>query len=309
MALFDSGTPLANVALSDTFNTWRVRTNQINTQAAGLASNNTFTGTNNIFNGTLQATTANFTTLQADAIDFDGDLTVDNVTANTAAFNGAVTAPIVTANTVNATAANFTTLQADAIDFDGDLTVDNVTANTLAGTISTASQTNITALGTLTDLTVTNPIAGSVTGTAASATTAGTVTTAAQPNITSLGSLTGLTVAGQFDLKELGETLVALGSTGTGQNIDLTQGTVFSATLTQNCTFTVQNPNAVSSFILVLTNDGSSGRSVAWSGGTFRYPGGSVTRSTGANDVDIWFVTTIDSGSTYYVSIPMLDLS
>lgn len=306
MALFDSGTPLANVALSDTFNTWRVRTNQINTQAAGLASNNTFTGTNNIFNGTLQATTANFTTLQADAIDFDGDLTVDKVSANSAVFAGPVTAPIVTANTVNATAANFTTLQADAIDFDGDLTVDNVTANTLAGTISTASQTNITALGTLGDLTVTNPIAGSVTGSAA---TAGTVTTAAQPSITSLGSLTGLTVAGQFDLKELGETLVALGNSGTAQNIDLTQGTVFSATLNGNCTFTVQNPNAVSSFILVLTNDGSSGRSVAWSGGTFRYPGGSVTRSTGANDVDIWFVTTIDSGSTYYVSIPMLDLS
>tara|TARA_R110000787_G_scaffold79863_1_gene174318 strand:- start:2577 stop:3365 length:789 start_codon:yes stop_codon:yes gene_type:complete len=262
MALFDSGTPLANVALSDTFNTWRVRTNQINTQAAGLASNNTFTGTNNIFNGSLQATTANFTTLQADAIDFDGDLTVDNVTANT-----------------------------------------------LAGTISTASQTNITALGTLTDLTVTNPIAGSVTGTAASATTAGTVTTAAQGNITSVGTLTGLTVDGQFDLKELSETVVDLGSTGTAKNIDLTQGTVFKASLTGNCTFTIQNPNTVSSFILVLTNDSSSGRSVAWSGGTFRYPGGSVSRSTGSNDVDIWFVTTCDGGSTYYVAIPMTDLS
>ena len=80
MALFDSGVPLANVALSDTFNTWRVRTNQINTQAAGLASNNVFTGTTNTF-GTLNATAANFTTLQADAIDFDGDLTVDNITA------------------------------------------------------------------------------------------------------------------------------------------------------------------------------------------------------------------------------------
>jgi hypothetical protein len=46
-------------------------TNQINTQAAGLASNNTFTGINS------------FANLQADAIDFDGDLTVDDVTANT----------------------------------------------------------------------------------------------------------------------------------------------------------------------------------------------------------------------------------
>lgn len=50
MPLFDSGTPLANVALTDTFNTWRIRTNQINTQAAGLASNNIFTGTLNTFN-------------------------------------------------------------------------------------------------------------------------------------------------------------------------------------------------------------------------------------------------------------------
>lgn len=71
MALFDSGTPIANVALTDTFNTWRLTTNQINTQAAGLASNNTFTGINS------------FANLQADAIDFDGDLTVDDVTANT----------------------------------------------------------------------------------------------------------------------------------------------------------------------------------------------------------------------------------
>ena len=139
MALFDSGTPLANVALTDTFNTWRVRTNQINTQAAGLASNNTFTGTNNIFNGTLQATTANFTTLQADAIDFDGDLTVDDVTANT-----------------------------------------------VGGTLSTAAQPNITSVGTLTGLTVSSTISGSVDGSAATATSAGTVTTAAQPNITSV---------------------------------------------------------------------------------------------------------------------------
>ncbi len=49
MALFDSGSPIANVALSNTFNTWRIRTNQIITQAAGLSSNNVFTGTNNTF--------------------------------------------------------------------------------------------------------------------------------------------------------------------------------------------------------------------------------------------------------------------
>ena len=58
----------------------------------------------------------------------------------------------------------------------------------VTGTIQTAAQTNITSVGTLSGLTVTNPIAGSVTGTAA------TVTGAAQTNITSLGTLTGLSV-------------------------------------------------------------------------------------------------------------------
>ena len=66
-------------------------------------------------------------------------------------------------------------------------------ATTLTGTLSTAAQTNITSVGTLSDLTVTNPIVGSVTGSAA---TAGTVTTAAQPNITSVGTLSSLGVNG-----------------------------------------------------------------------------------------------------------------
>jgi hypothetical protein len=55
MPLYDSGTPIANVALNDTFNTWRIRTNQINTQAAGLTSNNVFTGANNTFNSVINA--------------------------------------------------------------------------------------------------------------------------------------------------------------------------------------------------------------------------------------------------------------
>lgn len=131
MALFDSGSPVANVALSDTFNTWRIRTNQINTQAAGLASNNTFTGTLNTFN-------------------------------NAVAVNGPVTAPV-------------------------------VTANSLAGTISTATQPNITSVGTLTSLAVTgtasfnglitapsitaNTFSGALTGTASNATTVALVAT------------------------------------------------------------------------------------------------------------------------------------
>ena len=91
MALFDSGSPVANVALSDTFNTWRVRTNQINTQAAGLASNNTFTGTLNTFNN---------------AVAINGPVTAPTVTANT--FVGTLTGTASVATTVTLVSANTT---------------------------------------------------------------------------------------------------------------------------------------------------------------------------------------------------------
>ena len=77
------------------------------------------------------------------------------------------------------------------------LSATTVTATTLNGTLGTAAQPNITSTGTLSSLTVTAPIVGSVTGTAASATgTSATVTTAAQPNITSVGTLTSVAVTG-----------------------------------------------------------------------------------------------------------------
>jgi len=85
MALFDSGTPLSNVALSDPFSVWSTLTNQINTQAAGLASNNIFTGTLNTFNNSTV---------------FNGTFTAPRITANTGAFTGPVTSPSVTANTI-----------------------------------------------------------------------------------------------------------------------------------------------------------------------------------------------------------------
>jgi hypothetical protein len=69
---------------------------------------------------------------------------------------------------------------------DGALTLNTLTANTaLYGTLATAAQTNITSLGTLSALTVTNSIRG---GTGYYTNISGTLTTAAQPNITSIGN-------------------------------------------------------------------------------------------------------------------------
>jgi hypothetical protein len=108
--------------------------------------------------------------------------------------------------------------------------------------------------------------------------------------------------------------VVALGNSGTATSIDLRQGNVFTSTLTGNCTFTLTNPNANSnrgsSFTLILTNDATAGRTVAWAGGAFRFPGGAATlsRTTTANAVDIWVFFTPNNGTTWYGNIAMKNM-
>ena len=94
---------------------------------------------------------------------------------------------------------------------------------TVAGALTTAAQPNITSTGTLTGLTVTNPIVGSVTGTSS------TVTTGAQPNVTSVGTLSSLAVTGNVDTSAnlvtdriIGKTAgVTITSIGTDQPVTL----------------------------------------------------------------------------------------
>lgn len=85
---------------------------------------------------------------------------------------------------------------------DGTTDAGMLTGTTLAENVVTSS---LTTVGTLTSLRVINPISGSITGNAATATTAtsattattaGTVTTAAQPTITSVGTLTSINTSG-----------------------------------------------------------------------------------------------------------------
>ena len=117
----------------------------------------------------------------------------------------------------------------------------------------------------------------------------------------------------QYFAGAFSDKVVAIGNTGTAQTINCNTGTVYTATLTGNCTFTLATPNPDSSratsFTLVLTNDGTASRTVALAGGTFKYPGGSITRTEDANATDIWFFFSPDNGTTWYVSIPMKNLT
>lgn len=109
------------------------------------------------------------------------------------------------------------------------------------------------------------------------------------------------------------DTVTALGNTGTAINIDVTSGGVFTATLTGNCTFTLRYPvsTGASSFTLILTNDGTAGRTVAWAGGSFVFPGGaaSLSRTTTANAVDVWVFFTPNGGTTWYGNIAMKNMT
>jgi len=106
-----------------------------------------------------------------------------------------------------------------------------VTATELTGTLQTASQTNITAVGTLSALAVAgNATVGNVAGTKGTfSNIAGNLVTAAQPNITSVGTLTNLAVTGNVTAgaNVTAANLIATTSirTSTGANIIMAPNT------------------------------------------------------------------------------------
>jgi hypothetical protein len=136
------------------------------------------------------------------------------------------------------------------------------------------------------------------------------------PSSTSLLAISAAVTTGNY-IKAIGyaDTVTALGNTGTAINLDLTSGNVFTATLTGNATITLRYPvsSGSSSFTLILSNDATASRTIAWagSGATFKFPGGaaSLSRTTTANAIDVWFFFTPDGGATYYGSIPMKNLT
>jgi hypothetical protein len=109
-------------------------------------------------------------------------------------------------------------------------------------------------------------------------------------------------VVADVELKDIGETVNAIGNTSGGVSIDYTSGGVATYTLTGNQTsLTITNPPATGkagSITLIISQDGT--RTAAW-GAAFRFPGGTdFVLTTGASAVDIYTFITIDGGTTWY---------
>ena len=89
------------------------------------------------------------------------------------------------------------------------------------------------------------------------------------------------------------------GNSGAAATIDFNNEETQKITLTANCTLTFSN-TAVSDYLsLQLIQDGTGGFSVTWPSGT-KAPGGTITTSSGANEID-WVGIRVNAASDYHV--------
>jgi len=115
-------------------------------------------------------------------------------------------------------------------------------------------------------------------------------------------------------LKNYTETIHNLGALSAGTtNINMANGTVFTATLptsgTVTFTFTTGGVSGAASFLLILTNAGSGSATLAWPA-SVKYTGGTVPdRTTIVSRTDIWSFNTLDNGSNWYGNIALFNFA
>lgn len=108
------------------------------------------------------------------------------------------------------------------------------------------------------------------------------------------------------NLKQYGETVVGGASgtnAGSSYEVAVASGNVFNLNLNSaSCTLTFTTPAAsgtMSSFTLILRQDGTGGRLVSWP--TIKWPGGTVpSLSSAAYAVNVFTFFTLDAGSTWF---------
>ena len=182
------------------------------------------------------------------------------------------------------------------------LNATNVSSGTLSNARTTASSSN--SASTIVARDASGNFAGNqITGVNVNASaTVNSVNVSASSEITSVGFMRG----------KFSDDVVALGNTGAATTINLAAGTVFTATLTDNCTFTFANPNGTastaSSFTLILTNDATPDRTRTWPV-SVKFADGTQQFTNTAGATDVWFFFTPNGGTTYYGSSPIKNAS
>ena len=181
-------------------------------------------------------------------------------------------------------------------------TLNNMTfANVIISSVSTAitpaqGGTGLTAVGTTGNVLTSNGTAwvSQAPGAATGNVTIGNTTIALGGTATSVGNLT-LT---NTTVTNYTESVVAIGNSGTSQTLSLTNGTVQTVTLTGNCTFTMPTATAGKSFILIVVQDGTGGRTATFT--SVKWPNGAAPTITTTATTGRDILTFVADGTNWY---------
>ena len=149
-------------------------------------------------------------------------------------------------------------------------------------------------------------IADDAVGTAAIADDAITAALIADDAVGTAALASGLTLGGVTTFAGIIEDAIDVSVSGAAATVNLSLGTVFALDLDASITtgnFTWSNPAAsglVSSFTLVVTQDGTGGFSIAWPSAVDWGAATAPTLSTAANAVDVFVFFTVNNGSVWY---------
>jgi hypothetical protein len=96
------------------------------------------------------------------------------------------------------------------------------------------------------------------------------------------------------------ESVVAIGNSGTTQTLSLTNGTFQTVTLTGNCTFTMPTATAGKSFILMLVQDSTGGRTATFT--SVKWPAGTAPTITTTASTGFDIIAFFSNGTNWYGS-------
>jgi len=94
------------------------------------------------------------------------------------------------------------------------------------------------------------------------------------------------------------ESVVAIGNSGATRTLDLTNGTVQTVTMTDNCTFTMPTATAGKSFILICTQDGTGSRTAVFT--SVKFAGGTAPTLTTTATTGVDILTFVANGTSWF---------
>jgi hypothetical protein len=94
------------------------------------------------------------------------------------------------------------------------------------------------------------------------------------------------------------ETVVVIGNSGASQTLSLTNGTVQTVTMTDNCTFTMPTATAGKSFILICTQDATGSRAAVFT--SVKFPNGTAPTLTTTATTGVDILTFVANGTSWF---------